>query len=290
VRRAAVCSVIFAAAVALAQSPATVAFEVASVKTVLLGGAARRVTGGPGTNDPTRFTYLGSMWAILQAAFGVKGEQLDQLPEWTRERRFEIDANVPPDATKEQLKIMMQNLLKERFDLAFHLTKKEIDAYTLVVAKGGPKLKPAAPPDAMPGTVSRDAEPGTLDQDGFPQLPPGYTANARAGASYTTGSVRMTFRKSSPADLIRALGRGVIPISDQTGLTGPYDFKLEYDPESLIRLLPIVRPFLGSPPDPSNAPDISTALEKQLGLTLRKEKTQVDVVVIDHINKEPKPN
>src|SRR5579871_2129715 len=288
-RRNTSCSIVFAVATAFGQSPTQPVFEAASVRTVLLGGG-RRVTGGPGTDDPTRFTCSGSMWAILEVAFGIKSDQFDQLPDWTRERRFEIVANVSPNTTKEQLRQMLQNLLKDRFDLAFHLTQKEIDAYALVVAKAGPKLKPAAPPDSRQNTLSRDAEPGSVDQDGFPQLAPGYTANARAGATVTTGSVRMTFRKSSPADLIRALGRGVIPISDQTGLKGPYDFKLEYDPESLIQLLPAIPAFLGSPPEQSNAPDIFTALEKQLGLTLKKGKDRVEVVVIDHINKEPKQN
>jgi uncharacterized protein (TIGR03435 family) len=100
----------------------------------------------------------------------------------------------------------------------------------------------------------------------------------------------MTFRKSSPADLAMALGRGAIPISDQTGLTGPFDFTLEYDPESFIALLPSAPALRGEPPAGSNAPDIFVALEKQLGLKLQKEKLQIDVLRIDHLDRVPKPD
>jgi uncharacterized protein (TIGR03435 family) len=81
-----------------AQSTSHPAFEVAVVRRSLpIPGSAAgfRSTGGPGTGDPTRCVCGGSMWAILQAAFGVKSDRFEQLPDWTRERRFEIDARVP---------------------------------------------------------------------------------------------------------------------------------------------------------------------------------------------------
>jgi uncharacterized protein (TIGR03435 family) len=73
---------------------------------------------------------------------------------------------------------------------------------------------------------------------------------------------------------------------DATGLKGPYDFTLEYDVESFVALLgatPIDRPD-------NTAPDIFTALEKQLGLKMEKGRTQIDVVAIDHMDKTPTEN
>src|SRR5579862_3901125 len=123
-------------------------FEVASVhpagqKPPGLFPAAGKVTGGPGTADPTRITYT---WALVRVllmdSFGVP---LDQITgsDWVmgQDARFDITANVPAGATKDQAREMLLNLLKERFHLTFHTEKKDFDLYTLVVAKGGPKLK-----------------------------------------------------------------------------------------------------------------------------------------------------
>jgi uncharacterized protein (TIGR03435 family) len=255
------------------------------VRTALKLGAARSIRGGPGTDDPTRFIYLGFMFSILQSAFGVRDNQFENRPDWTRDEKFEIEAKVPPGATGTQVQEMLQNLLRDRFHLAYHWTKKEIDSYSLVVAKGGPKMKAAAPASG-PAPVPPKAGPlpaPVLDQDGFPRLPEGYQGNQQSSKN---GVMRMTFRSASPADLVARLSRGVFPLVDKTGLTGPYDFTLEYDVESFVALLgasPIDRES-----DP--APDIFTALEKQLGLKMEKGKTQIDVVVIDHLDRRPAEN
>jgi uncharacterized protein (TIGR03435 family) len=266
------------------QPPLT--FEVAAVRRALSLGAGKRIAGGPGTGDPTRFTYLGFMFAILQSAFGVKDNQFENRPEWTYEEKFEIEAKVPPGATAEQVQEMLQNLLRERFHLAYHWTKKEIDTYTLVVAKGGPKLKAAAAPagPAAPALIGpQSSAPYGLNGDGFPRLPEAYQGAAQSSKD---GVMRMTFRMASPADLVARLSRGVLPLVDATGLKGPYDFTLEYDVESFVALLgatPIDRPD-------NAAPDIFTALERQLGLKMEKGRTQIDVVVIDHIDRQPTEN
>jgi uncharacterized protein (TIGR03435 family) len=251
--------------------------------------------GGPGTDDPTPFYDQDYMSTILETTLGIGNDQFANRPDWIGQERFEIVANVPSGATKEQLQEMRLNLLKDRFHFASHWTKKEIDAYTLVVAKGGPKLKPAAPRSGPPPD---DPPPGkplliTLDQDGFPQLPPGYKGSRD---SSTDGTMRMTYRMSSPADLVARLGRGVFRIVDATGLNGPYDFKLEFDVESFIAAMASLNPrVLSVGPAPANsgsdpAPDIFTALEKQLGLKMEGGKIQIDAVVIDHLDRQPIEN
>jgi len=247
-----------------AQPPAPLTFDVASVRVADRQPPRRpfpaggEITGGPGSSDPTRLTYSWvSMWKILASAFGVADDRIENRPEWTGQERFDIAAKVPPGATAEQVQEMLQNLLKDRFHLAYHRAKKEIDAYTLAVAKGGPKLKAAM------------------------TSAPGFQRSTKDGV------MRMTFQMSSPADLATRLGRGVIPIVDATGLTGPYDFTLEYGVESMIALVQGATPIDdGSDP----APDTFTTLEKQLGLKLEKGKTQIDVVAIDHLDKIPTEN
>src|SRR5579862_2255869 len=89
-----------------------------------------------------------------------------------RDARFDIVANVPEGAAKDQAREMLLNLLKELLHLTYHTEKKDFDMYTLVVAKGGSKLKDAAPANGpapeLPGAVPRD-------RDEFPILPPGRT-------------------------------------------------------------------------------------------------------------------
>lgn len=253
--------------------------------------------GGPGTDDPTHFVDRNFLSQILATALGIKNNQFVDRPEWLGQERFEIVANVPPGATMEQFQEMLRNLLKDRFHLAYHWTKKEVDLYRLVVAKGGSKLKPPAPATGP----NREIPPGRsntplLDQDGFPQLPAGYKAEAESSKD---GTMRMTFRMSSPADFVGRLSRGVVNIVDETGLTGPFDFKLEYDVESYI--LAVMDPAViaradaraGGPPKYSgtySAPDFRAALERQLGLRMEKAKEQIDAVVIDNLDRQPAEN
>ncbi|HEY1754954.1 MAG TPA: TIGR03435 family protein [Bryobacteraceae bacterium] len=249
--------------------------------------AGGEITGGPGTADPGRLTYEWCLMStILENLFGVSLDRISNRPAWIGIDRFDIVAKVPPEVTKEQAAEMMKNLLKERFHFAFHLERKDFDAYDLVISKGGPKLKEAAPaestapPTPQPGTRAPAA---VLDQDGFPVLPPGFTNFRGVGKD---GIQRMTFRKSSLEDLGRALELSTRParITDKTGLTGQYDFKLEFSTARLQAGPDATGSASGS------APDVFTAVEKQLGLKLEKAKVQLDVLVIDHLDRQPDDN
>jgi uncharacterized protein (TIGR03435 family) len=278
-----------------AQAPAPLTFEVASVRVADREPPRRPmpaggdITGGPGSADPARLTYSWVyMSRILATAFGVANDQIGNRPDWTGQERFDIAANVPPGATKKQVNEMMQNLLKERFHLAFHVERKDFDVYDLVVAKGGLKLKAAAPADGplppapQPGTRARQP---ILDQDGFPVLLAG-----RANAQGVTrdGITRLTFRMSSPTELrgMLALTLGGARMVDKTGLTGPYDFKLEFSRTGLRGQAAADAADSASEP----GPDLFTALEKQLGLKLEKSTTKLDVIMIDHLDRQPTPN
>ena len=286
----ALCVFGFAVAV-LAQAP--LSFEVASIRAVgqeppymplpLVG----LIEGGPGTPDPARITYRRvPVRVILMNAFGVP---LDQISgnDWvmSQDARFDITANVPAGATKDQANEMLLNVLIERFHLKYHREKKDVDMWALVVAKGGPKLKDAElphgpPPEAPPPGPARMAP---LDRDGFPQLPAGH--RNMMGRS-NNGVMRLSFRMSAPQSLLDLLqvtlgGRAM----DKTGLTGAYDFTLEFAQSGLAGRGPTGADAASDP-----APDLFNALEKQLGLKLEKSKVPLDVIVIDHMDKEPTEN
>jgi uncharacterized protein (TIGR03435 family) len=188
---------------------------------------------------------------------------------------------------------MLLNLLKNRFHLTYHSDKKDFDIYTLVVAKGGSKLKDAAsadgplPPPPAPGTRAVAAP---RDRDGFPILPSG-RSNAQG---YTDKGVsRMTFRMSTLATLLGMLGfsLGGAKTADNTGLSGKYDFQIEFSQLGLPGIGG--RGGLTAAPgadDTDPAPDLFNALEKQLGLRVEAKTLPIEMLVIDRLERIPTEN
>src|ERR1700722_3983486 len=138
---------------------ATPSFEVATIKpaappaTSMGAGGGMRFAirmgaqGGPGTSDPGQITYSNlPLKNLLVNAFGVKTYQISG-PAWIDTERFDIVAKVPQGATKDDVKLMLQNLLAERFKLTLHREKKDLPMYALVVAKRGPTMKESPPDD-----------------------------------------------------------------------------------------------------------------------------------------------
>ena len=164
------------------------AFEAASVKPSAPsavgpnGMVFARTMGGPGTKDPGRIRYSSmSLKLILLTAYDAKDFQIAG-PAWLETERFDIDATMPPATTHEQLRVMLQNLLSERFKLTFHRESKEVLTYALVLARNGPKMAEPAPVRAAQNTAGQAPPAGPVspsevkrDREGFPIPPPGYT-------------------------------------------------------------------------------------------------------------------
>ena len=252
--------------------------------------------GGPGSADPGRMTFRRfSLQALLMTAFAVQSYQISapaSIQEWLAKSnplRYDIAATVPPGATREGGREMLKNLLIERFGLAYHMQKRDFDGYRLTVAKGRPKLTPAAPADGP----LRVLPPGTrqpLDDQGLPIFQPGYP---NLGGVGQLGVTHFAARMATTEDLLIMLGGqlgvNILQLEDKTGLTEKYDFKFEYaNPRMRGPAAPTDDSPLDAIADP--APDLFTALEKQLGLKLEKIKVSTDVVVIDHFNEEPLDN
>ena len=297
-----------------AESPT---FEVASVKPAEPQSAGMiriRMSGGPGTPDPGQLTYTNvSLKNILMNAYAVKGYQLSG-PKWLDSERFDIVAKIPMGATKEQFRLMLQNLLAERFKLTLHHETKELPMYALVVGKGGAKLKEsvdddatasggAPPPPPPPGPDGAGPVMGRLrvGADGMPQLPPGMGKNGMM-MMMTNGRLRAVGNRQPVSALTEMLGNQLgYPVVDATGLKATYDFTLDFAPDGLngpMGMLPPPPPEhdgagggspMASAPE-MGGPTIFTALQEQLGLKLEQRKGPVDLLVIDRLEKVPTEN
>ncbi len=278
-------SIGFCCLTVFAQSTASPAFEAASVRPAVTG-VRSSVRGGPGTADPARITYTGvTIVNLLIRAYHTQSYQVFGS-DWLSSLRYDVLATLPPESTPEQFGRMLQNLLADRFGLVLHHETREIAGFELVTGRGGPKLKPASDPGAPPAPIP-DAPPKT-DAMGFPQLDsPGlvFMEGVRGNAVVT----RLTAKDQPMSALVELLSREFRqPILDNTGLTGKFDFKLEFAPRAPGAIAPASPDSLAESPD--EAPNLITAVQQQLGLKLNPKKIPLDVLVIDRANQTPTGN
>lgn len=198
--------------------------------------------------------------ALINLAYWLHPKQLTGGPAWTETEKFDMAGkpDVPGQPNVDQMKIMIQKLLADRFQLKFHFEKRELPVYAVRLAKGGAKLTPSQDdPRGIPGW-------------GFGRNPMGMVIN---------------FRNSPMSQFTAVLQNGTDrPVVDQTGLTGRYDFTLNFTPE------PSMAALLGGGPapaadNPDAAPDMFAAFQQQLGLKLEQTRAPVDVMVIDNVEK-----
>ena len=281
-------------AIALAQTPASPTFDVASIKPAAPQEAGRvmmRQRGGPGSPDPTQYSVENfPLSRVIQQAYGVQSYQISG-PSWIDSERYDIVAKVPAGTTREQFQLMLQNLLAERFKLVVHKETKELPTYALVVAKGGPKMKESPKEDPNAANAAPPPQP-QVGRDGRPQM-------ARGGR----GMMVMMGPKGLHAEAARSgmpqladflsnqLGR---PVVDETHLTALYDYSLDFSPEGLATMKGM--PMMAPPPGaggaeggPEGGGSIFSAVQ-DLGLKLESRKAPIDLIVIDSGNKTPTEN
>jgi bla regulator protein blaR1 len=241
----------------IAQTNKAPAFEVASIKPGDPSARGTRVMVAPGG----RFTASNvNLKFLIQYAYGVRDFQIMGAPGWAGSDRYEISAKPEEErenTSQDQLKLMMQALLADRFKLTFHRETKELPVYGLVAGKNGPKLQQSA-------------------VENRPELRMGRGLISAKGVSM----------EMLANQLAQQLGRSVI---DQTGLKGQYDIKLEWTPDTSERR-GMGDGDVRAPSDAAAAPDpagpsIFTAVQEQLGLKLEGQKGPVDILVIDHVEK-----
>jgi bla regulator protein BlaR1 len=265
----------------------TLRFEVASVKpAVPTPGVQGPRSGIPGPNntDPGRFRARTNLMDLVLTAYDIPLYRLSGYQDLSRQL-VEVEATMPVNTTREQFNVMLQNLLADRLGLRVHWATQQIDMYKLVVAKGGPKFKPAAPdsPQAS-GDASRNGGPDKIGANGFPIPPPGNAPWIGGGPG---GKMGMRGHNETIAEMALAIGRRTLPgpLVDETGLTGKYDYTIFWSMSTQSAAL------RGAPAtDEPDGPSIFDAVEDQLGLKIEKTKGPVQMLVVDHVEKKPTEN
>lgn len=235
-----------------------------------------------------RFEFEGTELRILIAtAWDVDWDHADELilgiPKWADSRRFDIIAKTAPAPAEgpagggfidDDLRLMMRNLLIDRFKMTTHTEQRLTPAYTLSAVK--PKLKKADPANRsickVAGVVANDPR----------------DANPRLARLLTCQNMSM----AQFAGQLQGLEPDMIPnpVEDATGIKGSWDFTLSYTPAYLLRSADAVAVAGGAASDPSGGVSLSEAIAKQLGLKLELRKRVLPIVVIDRMEEKPVDN
>ena len=238
---------LFAAGAVFAQPQDTrLAYEAASVKINTSGTNHASSEGSKGQLVMTNQTLK----RLIERAYNVNPLQVAG-PGWMEDVRFDIVAKYPQDTKNEERLPMLRTLLEDRFKLVAHRETKEMSGWALVVAKGGFKLKPAAPGQSQTDS-NADGKLRTLTVK---------------GASM-----------AQMADLLARLQNETVV--DRTGIEGVYDFELHWTMDDLNTA--------GTYADVS--PSVFAAIEETLGLKLQRQKVPVEVIVVDSVERVPIEN
>jgi uncharacterized protein (TIGR03435 family) len=278
----------------------TPAFEVASVKmsepiTPELVNSGRLQMGVTIDSKYVRISKL-SLLELVALAFQVKGHEFTTLP-WMATQRYDIQAKLPEGASRGQVPAMLQELLAERLKLKYHREPQERKVYALVVAKGGHKMKEAAPDETTAPVAAAGA--GQI-RGGLAVAPGGSVAIVGAGGNSAitpgpNGGVHVESPRMTMGRLVNTIGRYVdLPLLDMTDLKGEYEVALDVSGEDVRNAARSKGFAMRTTPAGEEASDpvgasLRTSLEK-LGLKLEGRKLAVNVIVVDSAEKIPAEN
>jgi len=229
-------------------SQALLTFDSASIKPSKTGERGYSIRPLPGRLSISNTTLR----LMIAAAYHVNDFQVSGGPKWLDTERYDIEAKAAADSrpTEKQMMVMLQQLLADRFALAIHRETRDLPLYSLEVAKGGPRFQ-----------ASKDQ--GETEFRIFQRR-------------------QVTARRATLAPLMEAmawlLGR---PVVDKTGLTGLYDYKLEWTPDQVQ----LASDETSGRPADENVPSLTSALQEQMGLRLQSQKGPVEIIVVDRAEK-----
>jgi uncharacterized protein (TIGR03435 family) len=239
-------------------APPPLAFDVASIRASAGSGGGRGGPMGrlPFGNQNIKITpdsvtmRAASLKSAIAWAYGVKDFQVNG-PDWLDTQRFDIVAKAAGQSTEDQLRVMAETLLADRFKVALHRQTKEMQAYVLVIGKGGSKLiesKTEGDSDVQP------------DQ----------------------ARMQIAFLRT-PLSALTDMLYGVLrtPVVDETGLKGKYDVNI-----NMMKYVSMGSD--GGSIDPVGL--IMTALQEELGLKLESRKVALDLLIVDHAEKSAGEN
>ncbi|MGA7157742.1 MAG: M56 family metallopeptidase [Acidobacteriaceae bacterium] len=241
-------------------SNADPSFEVATIKP-----NNTRVPMIQGIHEKGRYfsTNNSSLCDLLQFAYDLNAKQLTGGPDWICKDRYDISAvSNESGVPLSQVRVMLQKLLRDRFNLTYHREKAELPAYVLTTGMSQEKLIPTKLNGPVPVNSLKPASNGWT----------------------------LTMRNATTADFAGFLQMIVLdkPVVDETSIKGRFDMSITFAPDN--------SEFNGNPPpmpehtdDSQTAPSLFESIHEQLGLKIERERTLVDVIVIDHVER-PSPN
>jgi uncharacterized protein (TIGR03435 family) len=187
---------------------------------------------------------------LIAAAYRIYDFQVTGGPKWVDDQRYDIEAKATANVSEKELMTMMQPLLAERFHLDLRRESKVSSVFVLEPGKSGPKLK--------------------------------QTEDASAPVQFRVFQRRQITSANAPLMYLteafsHLLGR---PVLDRTGLSGNFDYKLEWTPDEVQ-----VRSDESAPTGDTSNPSLLSALQEQLGLRLREQKEPVEILIVDRAEK-----
>jgi uncharacterized protein (TIGR03435 family) len=237
-------------------APQEQAFEVASIRrsdSLDAGGTLAVQPGGRffARNIPVR--------SLISTAYDVPTNRVLDVPSWTLEERYIVEARAEGDLTWERARSMLISLLRDRFGVVARKETRELPVYTLVTAR----------PDRALGPRMRRSDVDCFNAE----------ARAKAQAAAAPGRMvcgirfdtgRLMAGSMSIANLVTSLsGASGRPVIDRTSLAGSFDIELEW----------------AATPDVPDAVSIFTAVQEQLGLKLESDTAALDVVVVERVER-----
>ena len=195
---------------------------------------------------------------LIGIAYAAPPETILGGPNWLEFDRFDVAAKAPAGSTPEDIRLMLQSMLADRFRLALHKDMRPMPAYALTQGKVKPKLEQAT-------------------GDGMPECK--YQPQPQ-GSAYGAGWACRNITMSAFAERLRAIAGDYLtdPVVDATGLDGAWDFDLKWNNRSQV--------LAGG----AERTTIFAAVEKQLGLELTLRNAPTPVLVIDRVNEKPTAN
>lgn len=262
-------------------------YDVVSIKRFTPGGPLNFNGFHPFVETPDGLVVRTStVKMLILRAYGVDAYQISGGPDWLNSERYDIDAKFDTSTSDELQKLspndrilsrqhMLQTILTERFNLTIHRETKELQVYSLIIAKNGPKLQEVKLEDVDPSKPKPGPAPGTAQM----------TAGGAGG--------QMRGFASPLANLVTMLTTYLHrPVLDRTGLTGIYDYTLHWASDegqtqssSNSQGVPSGSPSGLPSTDPAGGASLLTAIQEQLGLKLESAKSPIELIVIDHVER-----
>jgi uncharacterized protein (TIGR03435 family) len=254
-------------------------FDVAEVRPAKPGAAEAAMTKAMGGGVPAKLGPLGfldfqngriqmlgaTLRGLVTFAYNVDDRWIVGAPKWMAEDRFDIIAKGPPTVTEEAVRVMLKNLLVERFKLAAHSEDQPMPVFVLLAGKS-PKLKQSD------GTARSECNIVNTDRRNY----------------VCTNTTMAQFGERLPT---RAAAYVHPPVLDLTGLKGAYDFQLYWTPRNVLsRGGGNTGGATAEAVAPTGDVTLFEAVDKQLGLKLEEQKHPVPVLVIDKADRTPREN